>query len=179
MNKAKNEINTSPNTGWRSKLFGGGAPGLVPRWFCLSAGLILLLTGLAKVLSTLSISRMLDVADPVFGLKFRHLFMGVGLLELGAAFLILLTDLRPRLKLLLIAWLSTNFVIYRAGLWLMDWRQPCNCLGTLTDFLHLSPTAADWLMKAALAYMLFGAFAFLLRDFTSERVLARRVWEHP
>lgn len=131
------------------------------RWFCLSAGLLLLLTGLAKVLSTLGISRMLDMADPVFGLKFRHVFMGVGLLELGAAFLILATDLRLRLKLLLIAWLSTNFVIYRAGLWLMGWHRPCNCLGALTDFLHLSPTAADWLMKAALGYMLLGSAALM------------------
>jgi len=133
------------------------------RWFCLSAGLILLLTGLAKVLSTLGINRMLEVADPVFGLKFRHLFMAVGLLELGAVFLILLTDLRPRLKLLLIAWLSTNFVIYRLGLWLMDWHQPCNCLGTLTDFLRLSPTAADWMLKAGLAYMLVGSYWLLWR----------------
>lgn len=73
------------------------------RWFCHSAGLILLLTGLAKVLSTLGISRMLDVVDPVFGLKFRHLFMGVGLLELGAAFLILLTDSRLRREFLVAA----------------------------------------------------------------------------
>lgn len=142
------------------------------RWFCLSAGLILLLTGLAKVLSTLGVSRMLDVADPVFGLKFRHLFMAVGLLELGAAFLILLTDLRLRLKLLLIAWLSTNFVIYRAGLWLMDWHRPCNCLGTLTEFLHIPPTGADWLMKAALGYMLFGGYALLFRESRGTRVRA-------
>ena len=145
------------------------------RWFCLSAGLILLVTGLAKVLSTLGVNRMLDVADPVFGLNFRHLFMAVGLLEFAAAFLILLTDLRPRLKLLLIAWLSTNFVLYRAGLWLMDWHRPCNCLGTLTDFLHLSPTTADWMVKAALAYMVFGGYGLLFQDFIGARARARQV----
>lgn len=137
-----------------------GASRLAGR-FCLSAALILLLTGLAKVLSTLGISRMLDVADPVFGLKFRHLFMVAGLLELGAAFLILLTDLRHRLELLLIAWLSTNFVIYRAGLWLMDWHQPCNCLGTLTDALRISPTMADHIMKRLLAYLVLGSYGLL------------------
>jgi hypothetical protein len=79
----------------KGELLAASAEGRLVRWFCLSAGLILLLTGLAKVLSTLGISRMLDVVDPVFGLKFRHLFMGVGLLELRAAFLILLTDSRP------------------------------------------------------------------------------------
>jgi hypothetical protein len=52
-------------------------------------------------------------------------------------------------------------LVYRLGLWWMDWHRPCNCLGNLTDALHISPQAADNVMKVLLAYLLIGSYALL------------------
>ena len=32
----------------------------------------------------------------------------------------------------LLVWLSTNFLVYRIGLWWMGWKEPCGCLGNST-----------------------------------------------
>ena len=69
---------------------------------------------------------------------------------------------RQTLALGLVAWMSTNFVVYRLGLWWMDWKKPCNCLGNLTDALHISPQTADNIMKVILAYLLIGSYGLLI-----------------
>jgi hypothetical protein len=53
------------------------------RLFMLSAGVIFLVTGVAKVVSASGNARILDSSDPVFSISFRHLFLLVGLLELA------------------------------------------------------------------------------------------------
>ena len=138
------------------------------RWFLPAAGGVLALTGLAKVCSAIGHARVLDVADPLIGLPFRQLMLLVGLAELFIAFLCLFTDKR-QLSLLAVAWLSTNFLVYRLGLWWMGWHKPCSCLGSLTDTLHLSPPAADNVMKVILAYLLIGSYWILWCDWCSAR----------
>jgi len=131
------------------------------QWFCLTAGTTLAATGLAKALSAIGPARALDVADPLFGIPFRYLLLLVGLAELLVAFFCLFTD-KAQFSLLAVAWLSTNFLVYRLGLWFIGWHKPCGCLGNLTDMLHISPTTADNIMKAVLAYLLVGSYAALL-----------------
>ena len=118
-------------------------------------------TGFAKVSTTLGHARALDIPDPMFGIPFRHLMLVVGLAELFIAFLCLFTDKR-QFSVLAVAWLSTNFLVYRLGLWFIGWHKPCGCLGNLTDVLHISPAAADSIMKVVLAYLLVGSYATLL-----------------
>ena len=130
------------------------------RWFLLTSGFALGLTGLAKAFSAIGPARALDVADPLFGIPFRHLMLLVGLGELLIAFFCLFTD-KTQFSLLAVAWLSTNFVVYRLGLWFIGWHKPCGCLGNLTDMLHISPGTADNIMKALLAYLLVGSYATL------------------
>jgi hypothetical protein len=141
---------------------------ILRRWFLPAAGAVLASTGLAKVYSAIGPARALDVADPIVGLPFRQLMLLVGLAELFIAFLCLFTDKR-QLSLLAVAWLSTNFLVYRAGLWWMGWHKPCSCLGNLTDALHLSPQAADNVMKVILACLLIGSYWILWRDWCSAR----------
>jgi hypothetical protein len=129
-------------------------------WFIHSAGVALALTGLAKVWSTLGSVRLLAVADPITGLQFGHLMLAVGLLELVIAGICLFSKAQ-KLSLALIAWLATNFVVYRLGLWWMGWHKPCGCLGNLTDALHISPATADHIMKGVLAYLLIGSYWLL------------------
>ena len=133
----------------------------IPKWFVLSAGAILAVTGIAKVWSGLGNSKFLAVADPITGIKFGQLMLAVGMAEIVIA-LVCFFSKRQTLALGLVAWMSTNFVVYRLGLWWMDWHRPCNCLGNLTDALHLSPQTADNIMKVLLAYLLFGSYGLLL-----------------
>ncbi|MGH7977270.1 MAG: hypothetical protein ACREC8_11490, partial [Limisphaerales bacterium] len=61
-----------------------------------------------------------------------------------------------------IAWLATNFFIYRLGLIHIGYHKPCSCLGTLTDALHIPAQTADTAMKIILAYLLIGSYTALL-----------------
>lgn len=65
---------------------------------------------------------------------------------------------------MLLAWMTTNFLLYRLGLWWLDWKRPCPCLGNLTDALGISPAMADTIGKGLLAYLLVVSYALLILD---------------
>ena len=125
------------------------------------AGTTLALTGLGKALSAIGPARALDQVDPVVGVPFRQLLLLVALAELLVAFFCLFTDKR-RFSVLVVAWISTNFLVYRLGLWFIGWHHPCACMGSLAGVLHLSDQAADNIMKGVLAYLLIGSYGILL-----------------
>jgi hypothetical protein len=121
--------------------------------FCLRlAGLILLLTGLAKIVSAIGSARVLGVIDPFFGVPFRWLFISVGAIELAVA-LYIFVGRSLVLRGLALAILVTDMVLYRAGLILTHWPHPCPCLGNFTDTIHVSPALADHFLITALFYM--------------------------
>ena len=126
------------------------------------------MTGLAKVISAIGHARVLDAPDPLFGIPLRLVLLLVGQAELFIAFFCLFTKLR-NFSLLAVAWVSSNFLVYRLGLWFIDWHQPCGCLGNLTDLLHISPRLADNTMKVMLAYLLVGSYAILLWEWRRRR----------
>ena len=105
-------------------------------WFVKSAGVLLAVTGLAKALSAVGSARALEAADPLTGMPFRQLLLLVGLAELLIAFFCLFTE-RWRFSLLAVACISTDFLLYRLGLWFIGWHRPCGCMGSLTDMLHI------------------------------------------
>lgn len=131
--------------------------------FILSAGAILAITGIAKIWSGLGSSKFLQVIDPIIGLTFGHLMLAVGVGEIVIA-LFCFSSKRQTLALVLVAWVSTTFLVYRLGLWWMNWKSPCGCLGNLTDALHISPQNADGVMKGVLAYLLIGSYFLLIRQ---------------
>ena len=137
-------------------------------WFSLSAGAILAITGIAKIWSGLGDSKFLAVMDPIIGITFGKLMLAVGVAEIAIALLCFLSK-RQTLALGLVAWMSTNLVVYRLGLWWMHWHRPCNCLGNLTDALHLSPQVADNIMKVLLAYLLIGSYGLLIWRWRQQR----------
>lgn len=130
-------------------------------WFILSAAIILVLTGVAKVWTAFAPTKVLAVADPITGVSFGHLMLAVGVVELVIASICLFAKSQT-LKLGLIAWLASNFVVYRCGLWWMGWHKPCSCMGNLTDALHIRPEVADNIMKAILAYLFIGSYGLLI-----------------
>jgi hypothetical protein len=111
------------------------------RWFNFTAGVILFITGAAKVWSAFGTVRILNYPDPVFEVSFGHLMFIVGIIELIISGLCL-SNKCSRLATILVAYISTSFLVYRTGLRLADWRRPCRCLGNLTDALHISPKTA-------------------------------------
>ncbi len=141
-------------------------------WFVPSAGGVLALTGIAKVWSTFGSVRLLVVADPIAGIPFRWLLLAVGVVELVIAGLCFFSR-NQRLATLLVAWLATNFLVYRLGLWWMGWHRPCGCMGSLTSALHLSEKAADNIMKVVLAYLLIGSYGLLLWQWRKGRAAAK------
>jgi hypothetical protein len=128
--------------------------------FTQSAGLILLLTALAKLVSSAGHQAVLLTSDPVFGIPFRCFFLATGVVELIIA-LFCLTSGRVRASTVLIMWLTINCLVYRAGMYWVGYNSPCKCLGTLTDSLHISPGTADAVLKIILAYFGIGSCAAL------------------
>jgi hypothetical protein len=136
--------------------------------FLKSVGVVLFVTGLGKAFSAIGTARALDTADPLIGIPFRQLLLLVGLAELLVAFFCLFTG-RRGLSVWLVGWLSSNFLVYRLGLWFIGWHRPCACMGSLAGMLHLSDTAADNIMKGVLAYLLIGSYGILLWEWRRGR----------
>lgn len=115
---------------------------------------------MAKMWSAFGTSKVLAVADPIFGMRFQTLMLVVGLVEVVVASMCLLSR-NMRTSLLLVAWLATSFLLYRLGSWWIGWEMPCGCLGNLADAIHISPETADNFIKAVLAYLLVGSYGLL------------------
>jgi len=144
---------------------------LVSAHFTSSAAVILAITGAAKVWSAFGDMKVLALLDPITGLAFGHLMLAAGIIEVVAAMFCVFNN-SIKLRIFVIAWLVTNFVIYRIGLWAVGWQKPCSCLGTLTEALHISPHAADTALKIILAYLLVGSYATLFWLWRQKRLAA-------
>jgi len=68
----------------RRETVGGSGPA-IHRSFALSSGLILGLTGIAKVWTAFGQVKLLTVPDPIVGISFKHLMLAVGVAELVIA----------------------------------------------------------------------------------------------
>jgi|ERR1017187_709782 hypothetical protein len=138
------------------------------RWFNVTAGVILFITGAAKVWSAFGTVRILNYPDPIFDVSFGHLMFIVGIIELIISGLCL-SNKFSRYATILVAFISTDFLVYRIGLWLADWSRPCRCLGDLTDALHISPQIASIALKVALVYLLIGSYFTLIAPWMVNR----------
>src|SRR6267142_3585081 len=99
-----------------------------PEWFMVFAGGILAFDGTAKLLAVLEKSQQLYLSDPIIGIQFHYLFIMSGIIELLVAYLLALPlclfTIKRKLALGLMAWLATNLIVYRIGLWSMGWYHP-------------------------------------------------------
>lgn len=145
---------------------------LTTKWFSITSGIILLFTGLAKLLSSCGNSRILDLSDPVFYFSFRDLLVFIGLLEVGIA-LICIFSRKYLLSATLVTWLGTNFLIYRYGLHFLGWTKPCPCLGNFSDelksTLHISPGFTGLIANCALVYFLAGGYMLFIISWIQSR----------
>jgi len=138
------------------------------RTFLNFAGAVFLVTGVAKIWLLFDPSRALDTSDPVFGYSFRFLAAGVGIVEVitsGFCFF----DRRPMFGVGLVAWLTSNILLYRMLLVLFDWKLPCQCLGSLTGRLPFSPRTANTITGCLLISLVVGSYALLCWLGTSQK----------
>jgi hypothetical protein len=149
-----------------------GKPMHLRRIFVITAGAMLACTAVAKVWSAFGNANLLGVADPILGIQFRHVILGAGLVEFLAA-LVCFYGRTYKTAVKLIAWLATNFAVYRFGLWWIGWERPCACLGSLTDAIHISPQLADNIMKVVLSYLLIGSYGLLFWQWREGRKSVR------
>jgi hypothetical protein len=136
---------------------------IIIKYFLWTAGGLLLMTGIAKVVSSFGAGQILKIKDPLTDLGFGTLMFTVGVVELAVAGMCLWrSSSQRRLATRLVAWLATIFFAYRFGLHLIGWRRPCPCLGNLTDAIHISPPLADNIMRGVLFYLFVGSYAIWL-----------------
>ena len=135
--------------------------------FILSAGVLLLITSLAKFASGFGSVYILNVQDPIFGIPFRYLFWTVGFFEFAVAIVCLNTD-RVIMQAWIIAWLATGIVIYRFGLYFVNYTGACPCLGNLAGVLHISSKTAELIMGWIAAYLLIGSYSVLFFEWQKE-----------
>jgi hypothetical protein len=133
-----------------------------------SASMILILTSIAKFISGFGTAPLLDEQDPIFGTSFRIAYLVVGTIELTVGIFCFVGE-GFNLKLYLLSWLSTVFVIYRFGLIFLNYHKSCSCLGNVTQSLHIAPATADSIMKAVVCYLTLGSYGSLLFVWSEKR----------
>lgn len=128
--------------------------------FIRSAGVLLIITAIAKLTSSAGSASILQTSDPILSTSFKHIFWFIGAVELVVASICLFSK-KLALQATFVAWLATSILLYRLGLVWVGYHKGCQCLGNLTDILHISPQIADTAMKIILAYLLLGSYATL------------------
>lgn len=143
------------------------------KWIAFSFGILLAVTGFAKIISYFGNERILYLDDPLYGFPFRNLLLLAGVLEAFLAGICFFSK-NAITAHLIVAFLATNFFVYRVALWCIGWHRPCNCLGNLTGALHISSHTADTIMKIVLAYLLIGSYGSLFWLWRQKRNAVQR-----
>lgn len=128
--------------------------------FLYSAGVLLLITGVAKFLSVLGGAKILGFPDPIFDISFRLLFIFAAVIEIVVG-VICFCRFAPTVRISAVAGLATALAVYRFGIFWVGYRKPCSCLGGLTDALHIPPQVSDDIAKTILIYLMLGSYALI------------------
>lgn len=136
-------------------------------WFFKSAAVLLLLTALAKLYSSGGTAKILQVQDQLVHLGYQPVLVLAALVEIAVAVFLLKSrnDLRRSLVLL---WLSSNFIAYRLGNYLLG-MHTCPCLCQLADRLPLPRGLVDIFLLVLVLWWFAGSLGSFWRLWGSER----------
>jgi len=126
--------------------------------FIYSAGAILLATALERLLIAVGNAQVLALPEPMLGVPLRYAVLAVGAFELLVA-LVCLFGKQAGLQLGWLAWLATNYTVYRIGLFTMHIHPQATCIGSLTDPLHLARGTMGIIVGIMPLYLLLGSYA--------------------
>ncbi len=140
--------------------------------------LILLATAAHKLYVLYDITALRLAPDPLFFFLSNQVLWSVAAsLELMVCVTIMVTK-ATKLKLILVLWLASAFLLYRLGLVATGYEGGCLCLGKPESWITVLGKRfhQDILLKIALAYMLLGSIWYLRMDLikTLQVLTARR-----
>ena len=139
------------------------------RLFIYSSGMILLVAAMERFAIAAGASPILVLPDPMLGIPLRHAALIVGGTELVVA-LICLFGKNTRLQIGWLAWLATNFFVFRIGLFWMHFHPQATWIGGLTDPLHILRGTTGLVMTAVPFYLLLGSYAAMVWFWSQGRV---------
>lgn len=142
------------------------------KFFIYSSGAIFVVTGIGKIWSAFGSAHILQKPDPILNWPFSKLMLTAGVIEIAIAS-VCFFDGTKALALDLIAWLATGLLAYRLSLLAIGWHLPCQCLGNLTDALHIAPQVADNIMAGILAYLFIGSYGILFFRWQEKRKICQ------
>ncbi len=128
-------------------------------YFRLSA-VLLLATGVVKVVSAFSDSRLLQQLNPIFGISNGWVFAFIGTIEIYIASAVAFSR-NSLLRTSLLALLVTGFLAYRSALVVLHIPGPCKCLGAATEWIPVLAVYETPLMNATLGFLAL-SYGFLL-----------------
>jgi hypothetical protein len=132
--------------------------------FLYSAAFITLLTGCAKIRGAFQHLPVLFAVDPILGVSYRKIMLYIGVVEL-VIFSIIIFSGNNHLKLYLVSWLGSCFLTYRVFYKIGHVREPCPCLGTLTEWMHITRGEANLLLNIVSIWLCgFGLFFILYKS---------------
>lgn len=130
-------------------------------WYVISVALILLTAGMAKSIGIQQSAAFLSKPNSIITLfSNRHLFWGISILEIGLGALLLVRVLTLSQKIKTIVWISSQFAIYRIGLWLISEPEPCKCFGDVFRWIGASDDFVRAVTIVSLMYMLIPSGIF-------------------
>jgi len=138
------------------------------RFFISSVALVLLVTSLAKLYSATGTAPVLELPEALLPMSNRQMFMCAGLVELITAAYLWLGNSEV-IKLVWIAWLGGNFVLYRVASVLFVVGRPCPCLGSMTERIPLKPGTISNILGGIVIYMIFGSCFFLVAHWNRKK----------
>jgi DNA-directed RNA polymerase subunit RPC12/RpoP len=133
----------------------------VIKLFIYSAGAIFLAAALERLLIIAGDTQALTLPDPLLGIPLRYAVLLVGTFELAMA-MTCLFGRQVGVQLGWLAWLTTNYMVFRIGLLTMNCHQQATCVGSLTDPLHLTQGVTGFMLGLLPVYLLLGSYAAII-----------------
>lgn len=130
-------------------------------WYVISVALVLLTAGVAKSIGIQQSAAFLSKPNSIITFfSNRHLFWGISILEIGLGALLLTRVLTLSKKTKTIFWISSQFAIYRIGLWLISEPEPCKCFGDVFRWIGANDDFIRAVTIVSLLYMLIPSGMF-------------------
>jgi hypothetical protein len=125
----------SMNPSWHQVWF---RPERLWRMYLFAVALVLLLAGFAKSVGLRQEAGFLSNPNSLFSfITNRQLMTGVAILEIAVAVLIFSNAFELGFKLKMVCWLSSQFAIYRAALFISKEPEACKCFGDIFGWLGM------------------------------------------
>ena len=134
------------------------------RFFIISCATLLFAASVLKMASAFGNMRLLNAADPVFAfISNRQMLILVASVEVIVC-MILIGVKSEFIKLACTAWISTCFVLYRTGLWILGVRE-CMCLGNALNWIGIERQSLSRFTGILAVLMMVGSIILLKPHF--------------